>query len=63
MALESNCFCLKYGHLDILFGMGLYCRTFVLIRVPAPINKVRTTGRAATIYKGAAECQRDTVHP
>lgn len=49
MALESNCCCLKYGHLDILFRMGLYCRTFVLIRVPAPIDKVRTTGRAATI--------------
>lgn len=25
--------------------MGLYCRTFVLIRVPAPIDKVRKTGR------------------
>lgn len=49
MALECNCCCLKYGHLDILFRMGMYCRTFVLIRGPAPIDKVRTTGRAAAI--------------
>lgn len=42
--------CLKYAHLDILFGTGLCCRTFVLIRVPAPIDKVPTTGRA-TVYK------------